>query len=156
MSAVFDIIFCIFLFCVSLTCLLQIQMILSLLSFRLPTSLFFFFHFSWLCWVFVAVCGLSLVALSGSYSCCRVSVFPLQWFLMSQSTSSRHVGLVVMASRIFLDRGLNLIPCLGRWILNHWTTREVHLHTRFKCDWFATFPVQTSCVSPLPVRFFLV
>ena len=30
---------------------------------------FIYFYF-WLCWVFVAVCGLSLVAASGGYSCC--------------------------------------------------------------------------------------
>ena len=147
MSAVFDIIFCIFLFCVSFNCLLQIQMILLLLSFHLPTSIFFFF--SWLHWVVVAVCGLSLVASSGSYSVFQGKGFPPQWFLLSQSTSSRHVGVEVMAhglscsmaSGVFLDQGLNLSPCLGRWTLNHWTTREVHLHTSFKCDGFTIFPV---------------
>ena len=30
--------------------------------------LWFFFLFFWLCWVFVAACGLSLVAASGGYS----------------------------------------------------------------------------------------
>ena len=33
-------------------------------------SLFFFYHlfYFWLCWVFVAACGLSLVVASGGYS----------------------------------------------------------------------------------------
>ena len=43
------------------------------------------------------------------------------------------MGSVVVAHRlscpeacgIFLDQELNPIPCIGRWILNHWTTREV-------------------------------
>ena len=43
------------------------------------------------------------------------------------------VGLVVVAhglrcsavSGIFLDQGLNCVPCIGRQILNHCTTREV-------------------------------
>ena len=26
---------------------------------------------------------------------------------------------------IFPDQGSNRVPCIGRWILNHWTTREV-------------------------------
>ena len=29
---------------------------------------------------------------------------------------------------IFPDRGSNPCPCIGRWILNHWTTREVPRH----------------------------
>ena len=28
----------------------------------------------------------------------------------------------------FPDRGSNPCPCIGRWILNHWTTREVPRH----------------------------
>ena len=33
-----------------------------------------------------------------------------------------------MACGIFLDQGLNLCLCIGRWTLNHWTTREVLKH----------------------------
>ena len=33
---------------------------------------------------------------------------------------------------IFLDQGWNLCPCIGRWILNHWTTREVPGHRFLK------------------------
>ena len=28
---------------------------------------------------------------------------------------------------IFLDQGMNPCPCIGRWILNHWTIRKVLL-----------------------------
>ena len=56
-----------------------------------------------------------------------------QAFIVLQSTGSRHVASVVVvhglsfprARRIFPDQGLNLCPLCGRWILNHWTTREV-------------------------------
>ena len=29
------------------------------------------------------------------------------------------------ACGILLDRDQTHVPCIGRWILNHWTTREV-------------------------------
>ena len=48
--------------------------------------LFFFF---WLCWVFVAARGLSLVAASGGYSSLRCAGFSLRWLLLLQSTGSR-------------------------------------------------------------------
>ena len=43
------------------------------------------------------------------------------------------VGAVVVACRlgfpaahgIFLGRGGTRVPCIGRWILNHWSTREI-------------------------------
>ena len=46
----------------------------------------------WLCWVFIAVCGLSLVAASGGYSL-------LWWLLLLRSTGSRHVGFSSCGSR---------------------------------------------------------
>ena len=54
--------------------------------------LFFYFFNFWLCWVFVAVCGLSLVAASRGYSSLRCTGFSLQWLLLLQSTGSRHTG----------------------------------------------------------------
>ena len=52
----------------------------------------FIYLFIWLCWVFVAARGLSLVAASGSYSslCCAGS--SLQWLLLLGSTGSRCAG----------------------------------------------------------------
>ena len=52
---------------------------------------FFFLFFFWLCWVFIAVCGLSLVVASGSYSSLRYTGFSLQWLLLLQSMGSRCV-----------------------------------------------------------------
>ena len=31
------------------------------------------------------------------------------------------------ACRIFPHQGWTRVPCIGGWILNHWTTRDVHL-----------------------------
>ena len=59
--------------------------------------LFFFFFLNkviyfWLCWVFVAVHGVSPVAESGGYSWLRCGGFLLWWLLLLWSTGSRHVG----------------------------------------------------------------
>ena len=43
----------------------------------------------WLCWVFVAVHGLSLVAASGGYSSLQHAGFSLQWLLLLWSTGCR-------------------------------------------------------------------
>ena len=45
-----------------------------------------------LCWVFVAVHGLSLVVASRGYSSLRCGGFSLWWLLLLWSTGSRHVG----------------------------------------------------------------
>ena len=95
-----------------------------------------------LCWVsvFTAVYGLSLVAASRGYF--LVLHLSRRWFLLLQSTDSRVRASVVaeqwlsfpMAGEVFPDQGLNPSPLhwqvdsfffFGRWILNHWTTREV-------------------------------
>ena len=63
-------------------------------------SLLFFNNFSfWLCWVFIAVHGLSLVAASRVYSSLRCERFSLQWLLLLQSTGSRHVGFSSCGTR---------------------------------------------------------
>ena len=60
---------------------------------------FFFFNefiylfiYFWLRWVFVAVCGLSLVVTRGGYSSLRCVGFSLQWLHLLRSMGSRHVG----------------------------------------------------------------
>ena len=68
-------------------CFLKILIIYSLKK----LFILFIFYF-WLHWVFVAVCGLSLVAASGGYSSLRCAGSSLQWLLLLQSTGSRHVG----------------------------------------------------------------
>ena len=51
-------------------------------------KLVFFFNF-WLHWVFIAVCGLSLVVESGGYFSLWCAGFSLRWLLLLQSTDSR-------------------------------------------------------------------
>ena len=52
-----------------------------------------FIIYFWLCWVFNAMSGLSLVAPSRNHSSSRCVGFSLQWPVSSQSTASRHTGL---------------------------------------------------------------
>ena len=60
---------------------------------RGPLSLFKNkFIYLWLRWVFVAACGLSLVAASGGYSSLWCAGFSLRWLLLLQSTGSRAVA----------------------------------------------------------------
>ena len=59
-------------------------------------NLFYLFIF-WLHWVFVAACGLSLVAASGGSSSLRCMGFSLRWLLLLRSTGSRCTGSVVVA-----------------------------------------------------------
>ena len=55
-------------------------------------NLFILFIYFWLCWVFVAVHGLSLVVESGVHSSLWCAGFSLQWFLLLRSTGSRCAG----------------------------------------------------------------
>ena len=50
------------------------------------------FIYFWLCWVFLAARGLSLVATSGVYTSLRCTGFSLWWLLLLQSTGSRRAG----------------------------------------------------------------
>ena len=103
---------------------LVIQLNLSTFLF----SFLLFFRGGWrlliyfsLHWVFVAVPELALAAMSGSYP------------LLSWCAGPRLKGFIVLAPRltcsvacgIFPGHRLNPSPCIGRCILNHWTTREV-------------------------------
>ena len=75
------------------------------------------FIYFWLCWVFVSVWGLSLVAVSGGHSSSRCTGLSLSRPLLLRSTSSRRSGSVVVAHGpscstacgILPDQGLN--PC---------------------------------------------
>ena len=53
---------------------------------------FYLFIYFWLCWVFVAVCKLSLVVESRGYSLLRCAGFSLRWLLLLRSTGSRRTG----------------------------------------------------------------
>ena len=75
----------------------------------------------WLCWVFVSVQGLSLVAASGGRSSSRCAGLSLSRPLLLRSTRSRRAGSAIVAhgpSRsvacgIFPDHGSN--PCPLHW-----------------------------------------
>ena len=80
-----------------------------------------FIYLFLLCWVFVSVRGLSLVAASGGHSSSRCAGLSLSWPLLLRSTGSRHAGSVVVAHgpscsaacEIFPDQGSN--PCPLHW-----------------------------------------
>ena len=79
------------------------------------------FIYFWLCWIFVSVRGLSLVAASGGHSSSRCAGLSLLRPLLLRSTGSRRTGSVVVAhglSRsvacgILPDQSLN--PCPLHW-----------------------------------------
>ena len=103
----------------------------------------FLFIYLWLLWVFVAERGLSLVAVNEGYSSSRCSVFSLWWLLLLQSGVSKLAGFsscgtwspdlqltcLVTSQHVGSShtREQTHDPCIGRWILNPWTTREVLL-----------------------------
>ena len=85
--------------------------------------LLYFLVTFWLHWVFVAACGLSLVAASGSYCLVSCAGFSLWWLLLLQSTCSGAwnqwcgTGLSCFAAcGIFLDQGSNWYPLHGRFL----------------------------------------
>ena len=79
---------------------------------------FYLFIYLWLCWVFVSVRGLSLVAASGGHSSSRCTGLSLSLPLLLRSTGSRCAGSVIVAHGpscsaacgIFPDQGSNLCP----------------------------------------------
>ena len=85
----------------------------------------------WLWWVSIAAWGLTLVAGIRDYS--AVAGFWLRWLLLFWSTGSRahrlqglqHTGLVALQHvGSSWTRGRTHVPCIGRRILNPWTTKE--------------------------------
>ena len=117
----------------------------------LKIFILFIIIYFWLHWVFVAVCGLSLVAASGGYSLLWCAGFSLRWLLL-RSTGSRCAGFSSCGSwaqqlwltgsraqaqqlwrmslvalwhvRSSWTRARTHIPCIDRRILNHCATRE--------------------------------
>ena len=85
------------------------------------TIFIYLFIYFWLCWVFVSVQGLSLVAASGGHSSSRCTGLSLSQPLLLRSTGSRRTGSVVVAHGpscsvacgIFPDQSSN--PCPLHW-----------------------------------------
>ena len=94
--------------------------------------LFVFIIYFWLCWVFVAARGLSLVAENGDYSllrctaphCGGFSCCGAQALGVRASVVVAHGLSCFVACGIFPTRARTHVPCIGRQILNHCTTRE--------------------------------
>ena len=87
--------------------------------------IFFFLFYFWLRWVLVAARRIFIVVhrLLSSCSMCLQS---------HRLYSLRHVGSVVVARGLSCPvacriptRDRTHVPCIGRRILNHWSTREV-------------------------------
>ena len=80
---------------------------------------------------FVAVCGLSLVAGTGSYSLVPgtsryCGFFCGAWTLEHwSSTGGTQAWAALQHVGSSWTRDQTYVPCIGRQILNHWTTREV-------------------------------
>ena len=55
-------------------------------------KIFYLFNFFGLRLVFIAACGLSLVAASGGYSSLQCTGFSMRWLLLLRSMGSRRVG----------------------------------------------------------------
>ena len=95
-------------------------------------SVFVFFFFLWLHWVFVSVRGLTLVAASGGHSSSRCAGLSPSWPLLLWSTDSRCTGSVIVAHGPSCSthvgssqtKAQTRVPCIGRQILNHCATRE--------------------------------
>ena len=91
---------------------LYIRAFFSFQPFHLKKKTHLFIYF-WLRWVFVAAHGLSLVVASGG-------------LLLLQSTGSRRTGLVALRHvGSSQTRAQTCVPCIGRRLFNHCTTREV-------------------------------
>ena len=91
-------------------------------------------------WVFVAA-GASPVTASMGYSPRQCSGFSFQWLLLWWSMGSRYrssSGCSTWAQKLWVTglvapqllgsswtRDRTHVPCTGRWILNHYTPREV-------------------------------
>ena len=71
--------------------------------------IYFIYIYFWLHWVFIAACGLSLVAVSGGYSLLQCVGFSLRWLLLLWSTGSRRTGFSSCGARAsaVVARGLS-------------------------------------------------
>ena len=101
--------------------------------------LFVFLNF-WLCWVLVAVHGLSLVAASGGYSLLRSTgsrragfsscgTWAQQLWLAGSRAQAQQLWLTGLVAPRHVGssrtRARTRVPCIDRRILNHCATREV-------------------------------
>ena len=74
---------------------------------------FIYLFYLWLCWVFVSVRGLSLVAASGGHSSSRCAGLSLSRPLLLRSTGSRRAGSVVVAHGPSCSAACGILPDQG-------------------------------------------
>ena len=116
------------------------------------------FIYCWLCWVFVSVRGLSLVAASGGHSSSRCAGLSLLRPLLLRSTGSRRAGSVIVAHGpshsvacgIFPDQGSN--PCPLHWQADSQPLR--HQGSPKQC--VLNISSGTSCVSSQSECYYLI
>ena len=101
-------------------------------GFSFITIIYLYIYFG-LLWVFAAVHQLSLVAVSGAHSLVGVC-FSIEWLLLLHSIDYKacrlqylwHPILIALQHVEFsLTRDQTCVLCIGRWILNQWTIREI-------------------------------
>ena len=85
-------------------------------AYKLGILFYFFknvFIYFWLCWVFVSVRGLSLVAASGGHSSSRCTGLSLSQPLLLWSRGSRRTGSVVVAHGLSCSAACGIFPDQG-------------------------------------------
>ena len=75
--------------------------------------LIYLFIYFWLCWVFVSVRGLSLVAASRGHSSSRCAGLSLSWPLLLRSRGSRCAGSVAVAQGPSCSAACGILPDQG-------------------------------------------
>ena len=99
---------------------------------RASTFISLFVIYFWLCWVFTAVLRLSLVTVSGGCSLVVVHALLIAVASLVAGTYSRACRLGSRGTCAQLlrcpvassqTRDQTHVPCIGRQILNHWTSR---------------------------------
>ena len=102
-------------------------------------------------WVFLAVYSLSLVLLCRllciGFSCCQAQALELE--LRSCGARALHHALQNVGSS--QTRGRTRVPCIGRQIPKHWTTREVPISS--KIDDSISVSIRPPCASLYSVVF---
>ena len=97
------------------------------------------FVYFWLRWVFAAVWEISLVAVRG-----LLIAVALRVLLFLRSTSSRAPAKQLWPTGLAAPRHVEIswtrdqtcVPCIDRWILNHWATREALASWGFKTAFY--------------------
>ena len=90
----------------------DVSLFCSLFLFFKGTFKKIWFIYFWLCWVFVAVPGLSLDAASRA-TLLQCLGFSWWWLLLLQSTGSKHWGSVVVAHRLSSPTACGIVPDQG-------------------------------------------